>query len=154
MPNTTNLSLPYPAAADNPQAAVLAALTKAVDDLAGPWVNYTVTLSQGSAVAFTPLYARYRVIGKMCEWNFALDLTALGTSAQPVLIGLPPITPKYTTSDIVRGELDFVAQTTRAQLVQPSGSTTQVRVVVLGGNYTTQLTSTDFLRGWGQYEVA
>lgn len=154
MPNTTNLVLPYPAAGDNPAASVLAALAQAADAYGGPWIDYTPTLTQSAGVAFTKLYAKYRIVNKLLDFAFSLDLTANGTGGSAVLIGLPPVAPKFTTTDMPRGLIDFVSQTTQASLVSPSGNTTQVRIEVFGGNYTTALSSTDFLRGWGQYEVA
>lgn len=153
MPNTTNLVLPYPAAGDNPAASVLAAMVAAADVYAGPWVDYTLTITQSAGVAATKIYAKYRFVGKQCEWAFVYQLTANGTAGQPVLISLPPIAPKYSAADIYRGCCETGTPGTIQELVQPSGSTTQVRVVSFGGNFTTQLTTSSVIRGWGRHEV-
>lgn len=154
MPNTTNLLLPYPASGDQPSAATLAALAQAVDAYAGPWTSWTPTLVQSAAVAKNVLYAKYRVVNKMLKFAFALDPTANGTGGSTIVIGLPPVAPKFTTVDMSRGIIDFVSQSTQGVLISPAGNTTTVLVRVFGGNYTTAISSTDFLRGWGQYEVA
>lgn len=153
MPTTTNLALPYPAGSDNPEAPVLQALVAAADVFAGPWVDYTPTLSQGAGISVTKIVAKYRFVGKVCEWYFVLLLNANGTAGQPVLVTLPPIAPKYTTTDAVTGAVEPEVQGTVYQLVRPSGSTTQARVQAFAGNYTTQLVTTNLFRGWGQHEV-
>jgi len=154
MPNTTNLVLPYPAASDPPGAQPFAALAQAVDAFAGPWISWTPTMTQLGAVTLGVQYAKYRLMGKMLEFTYAVAINSAGTAGNPVLITLPPVAPKFTTTDMPRGLVDFVSGGTQGSLVSPAGNTTQVRIEVFGGNYTTGLGAADTHRGWGQYEVA
>ena len=157
MPNTTNLVLPYPAGSDNPAASVLAALATAVDAYAAEWASWTTTITQGVSVTFNALYCKYKVVNKTCHFAFNLDATSSGTAGQPVIIGLPPPVPRYTTADMQRGaiKLDSAGSTASPQsLVIPAGSTTTLRIVGFSGNYTTQVTGSEVLRGHGRYEVA
>jgi|SoiMethySBSTD1v2_1073268.scaffolds.fasta_scaffold1821360_2 hypothetical protein len=154
MPTTTNLALPYPAASDNPQAPVLAALAKAVDAYTGPWTDWTPTFTQGVSITFTLRYAKYRRIDKMLEWAFAVVTTVGGTGGQPLDILMPPVAPKYSTTVMPRGLVDVNLANNQFTVEQRSGSTTVMRVKGSTGDYTTALVNGSQFTGWGQYEVA
>lgn len=152
---TTNLALPYPAAADNPQAPVLASLAAAVDAQAAPWTTYATSLTENAvAVTFSALYSKYRQIGKTCMFKQKLQITGSGTSGI-IVVGLPPPDPRYTTSDNGMGMLFTIRPSgstpTWAELQVVSGSTSTAKTqATIGFN----LTNTCFIWTWGQYEVA
>jgi hypothetical protein len=154
MPNTTNLVLPYPAVADNPSAAVLAALVQAADPYAGPWLTWTPVVTQSTNPSQTVQYAKYKVVTKTCTFAFKVKMLAGGTGGNVVLITLPPVAPKFTTVDMPRGQVSLVNRTARGALVSPAASTTQVRIMDDSGNYTTALLINDVIYGWGRYEIA
>jgi hypothetical protein len=155
MPTTTNLALPYPAAGDNPAAPVVAALPLALDALVGAWASYTTSLTEnGVAVTFSVLYSKYRQIGKVLYFKQRLQCTGSGTSGV-VTVGLPPVAPKYSTTDMALG---FLYTTNPAGAVpvirtlqSQSGSTTIAQSSsTIGFN----LSNTRFINTWGSYEVA
>lgn len=58
-------------------------------DIGATWTSYTPSLAQGSAVAKTVTYAKYVQIGKTCIAVVRLDVTAAGTTLNPIDVGLP-----------------------------------------------------------------
>lgn len=155
MPSTTNLAIPYPAGSDNPTAGVIAAVALAIDVLHDAHDDWAITVSQASALTIAIRYAKYKVVSKSCYWKFRVDIDSAGTGGQPITILLPPPTPKYTTSVMVRG-IGTVDPLLNAHmgLYSPAASGTTMQFRTLAGLYTTALTASNTIYGHGQYEVA
>lgn len=65
--------------------ALLGAFPLAVD----AWTGFTPTLTQPGAITKTVNYAKYQRVGRLIVAQYSLSVTAAGTAANPVLIGLP-----------------------------------------------------------------
>ena len=53
------------------------------------WISYTPTITQGSAVAKTVGYAKYRIDGNTCHVQVSVTLTAAGGAGNVIQVSLP-----------------------------------------------------------------
>lgn len=53
------------------------------------WISYTPTITQGSAVAKTVGYAKYRIDGNTCHVQVSVTLTAAGGAGSVIQVSLP-----------------------------------------------------------------
>lgn len=162
MPITTNITIPYPAASDNPNAGVYAGVAQRWDSVVGgPWVDFsgTLTISQPGSIAKTVNYAKYRTWGKHCEFKFKAVMTAAGTGGNEIIISGIGVNNKFTTAIKPSGIVYINAVTDVTSTLMHNSSATNMVVTPSGfsgtaDTYTTALAINDEVYGWGRFEAA
>ena len=101
-----------------------------------PWLDFTPTLSQPSALTITVDYARYKVIGRTVLADIHLAIGSAGTATNNLSLGGLPFAPAYTGAERIVGTavyfksgtafytLAAIANSSTAVLFQRDGDTT------------------------------
>lgn len=164
---TSILGLRYPQDTDDPGSlAVETAIQHLAEDLDqyfGAWTAWTPQIDQGGTtnIAKTVNVARYRLIGKWCEFEMKLTLTAGGTASNKVTITLPQTSKFSGYYPVAWGGIEDTSAASnyeRVMMVDQS-STTKAVFLAAGGPlgssiFTAALASGDIIYANGFMEVA
>lgn len=169
MSTTTTLALRYPKDADTTASktfeAAAADLANDIDAFAGAWTTLgAVTVRQGATNNITKTLdlARYRLIGKWCEFEFRIAVTGAGTASAKVDLfgGWPAAKDSGFLPIGVGGIRDTSVPTFYSAVLFLDTGTTDTWVWGAGTGklgaavFTAALAAGDVLHGNGWYEVA
>lgn len=166
---TPILGIRYPVDSDNPNTlgvhTAIQHVAEDFDQYFGAWTGWTPQVDQGATtnIAKTVNVARYRLIGKFCEFEMRLTITGTGTAGAKITATLPQ-TSKFAGELICGfGGVNDVSATQnwgREAYIDAGSTTKMVFRSTTAGSYlgvvdmTAALANTDVISCIGFMEVA
>jgi hypothetical protein len=133
-------------------------LTAAELNSAGAWQDYTPTWTQSATITKTVNWARFMQLNKLVQVSIKMTASSNGTSAEPVLIGLPV---NASSNNLIMGTAHFSTSeqiTARFCLYNDAStirfSTGLSQSINLSTSFTTQVVSGNVVHLQFAYEAA